>query len=117
MSKLQAAGASSAAPGFLCRQDAGYLFSGVRPSSGATGPNGPGVSGKSDTLELAELAAPEDGRTPLNTYDAGSTLRFIVAAAGTVGMSRCPREDSSSRFTLLVLVWLRSNAAPNRRAG
>jgi len=45
-----------------------YLFSGARPSSGTARPKQVACRQKSSALEQAELAAPEDGRAPLNTY-------------------------------------------------
>jgi hypothetical protein len=45
-----------------------YVFSGVRPSSGAETQGEPLAFGQSDPLERADVAAAEDGRTPLNTY-------------------------------------------------
>ena len=45
-----------------------YAFSGVRPSSGAETQGEPVTFGQSDPLERADVAAAEDGRTPLNTY-------------------------------------------------
>ncbi len=44
------------------------LFSGVRPSSGAETLEKDATCEISDSLEHAEVAAAEDGRTPLNTY-------------------------------------------------
>ena len=43
------------------------MFRGVRPSSGAETQGNPVRFGQSDPLELADVAAAEDGRTPLNT--------------------------------------------------
>src|ERR1041385_870206 len=45
-----------------------YLFSGVRPSSGAATSETPEASPYFSNPALAEHAAPEDGRTPLNAY-------------------------------------------------
>src|SRR5439155_9930883 len=45
-----------------------YVFSGVRPSSGAETQGELVAFGQSDPLEHADDAAAEDGRTPLNTY-------------------------------------------------
>ena len=45
-----------------------HVFSGVRPSSGAETQEEPVAFGQSDPLEHADIAAAEDGRTPLNTY-------------------------------------------------
>ena len=47
---------------------ASRVFSGVRPSSGAETQGEPVAFGQSDPLERADVAAAEDGRTPLNTY-------------------------------------------------
>jgi len=47
------------------------VLSGVRPSSGAETLENHAASEMSDTLEPAEVAAAEDGRTPVNRY-AGS---------------------------------------------
>src|SRR5437867_8237234 len=49
-------------------QSAGYVFNGVRPSSGAETQGKPVAFGQSDPLERADVAAAEDGRTPRNTY-------------------------------------------------
>jgi len=46
-----------------------YMFSGVRPSSGAERQRAPVTFGQSDSLERADVAAAEDGRTPLNAYE------------------------------------------------
>ena len=46
------------------------MFTGVRPSSGAERRGEPVASEQSDPLERTEVAAAEDGRTPLNTYEA-----------------------------------------------
>src|SRR5438552_5356134 len=47
---------------------ASYAFSGVRPSAGAETGQPPAGQRISSALHDAELAAPEDGRTPLNAY-------------------------------------------------
>jgi hypothetical protein len=47
-----------------------YVFSGVRPSSGAETQGQPVAFGETDPPERADVAAAEDGRTPLNTYAA-----------------------------------------------
>jgi hypothetical protein len=44
------------------------VFGGVGPSSGAETQEEPVAFGQSDPLERADVAAAEDGRTPLNTY-------------------------------------------------
>jgi hypothetical protein len=53
-----------------------YGFSGVRPSSGAATPEAGGVIAKPETSKLSQLAAPEDGRTPLNTYERDAETGF-----------------------------------------
>ena len=45
-----------------------YVFSEVRPSSGAETQGEPVALRQSDPLDRADVAAAEDGRTPLNTY-------------------------------------------------
>ena len=45
-----------------------YVFSGVRPSSGAETQGGPVAFGQSEPLERADVAVAEDGRTALNTF-------------------------------------------------
>jgi len=45
-----------------------YVFSGVRPSSGADTLENDTAWEISDWLERAEVAAAEDGRTPVNRY-------------------------------------------------
>jgi len=45
------------------------LFSGARQSSGAARTKQAPYRQKSNALEQAKLAAPEDGRAPLKTYD------------------------------------------------
>src|SRR5213593_4040207 len=45
-----------------------YVVSGVRPSSGAETLENDATCEISDTLERAEVAAAEDGRTPVNRY-------------------------------------------------
>src|SRR5439155_15528045 len=49
---------------------ASYVFSGVHPSSGAETQGKPVAFGQSDPLERADVAAAEDGCTPLSTYPA-----------------------------------------------
>ena len=44
------------------------MFSGVRPSSGAETLENETAFEVSDALEPAEVAAAEDGRTPVNRY-------------------------------------------------
>ncbi len=56
-------------PACRCRLE--YGFGGVRPSSGAETLENDGACEMSDTLERAEFAAAEDGRTPVNKYQAG----------------------------------------------
>ncbi|SRR6266536_145062 len=51
---------------------AAFVFSGVRPSSGAETLENDSACEISDSLERAEVAAAEDGRTPANRYQAGS---------------------------------------------
>ena len=50
------------------KQPLAYVFSGVRPSSGAATLDNVAPIEMSDTLEPAEIAAAEDGRNPSNTY-------------------------------------------------
>ncbi|SRR6266700_830865 len=45
-----------------------YVFSGVRPSSAAETLQNETAFEVCDALELAEVAAAEDGRTPVNRY-------------------------------------------------
>ena len=45
---------------------ASYVFRGVRSSSGAETQRKPVAFGQTDALERADVAAAEDGRTPLN---------------------------------------------------
>ena len=56
---------------FSLSSSGGYPFSGVRPSSGAASSETQAGSRKSNDPTLREPAAPEDGRTPLNTYSGG----------------------------------------------
>ena len=59
------------------------VFGGVRPSSGAETLGEPEAFGQSDRLELADVAAAEDGRTPLNRYQGrGGILRRLTAGTG-----------------------------------
>ena len=52
------------------------VLSGVRLSSGAETQGEPVAFGQSDPLERADVAAAEDGRTPLNTY---VDVEFVVS--------------------------------------
>jgi hypothetical protein len=66
------------------------VFSGVRPSSGAETQGGRGAFGQSEPLERADVAAAEDGRTPLSTF----------------GWKRGPvRESSELRARIAPLNW------------
>jgi ACS family glucarate transporter-like MFS transporter/ACS family D-galactonate transporter-like MFS transporter len=60
----------SDAPANKSSPPATSLFSGVRPSSGAETREGSAARGISNTLDSAELAATEDGRTPINISSA-----------------------------------------------
>src|SRR6185503_1223713 len=60
-----------------------YLFSGARPSSGAARPKQVACRQKSSALEQAELAAPEDGRAPLNTYRCPQRPTFFLREVRT----------------------------------
>src|SRR5258708_39023810 len=53
--------------------DAACVFSGVRPSSGAAARVAIGRTKQLDYRLLFPIAAPEDGRTPLNRYDAAAS--------------------------------------------
>jgi hypothetical protein len=60
-----------------------YLFSGARPSPGRSGVQSKRTVGKIQRVELSELAAPEDGRAPLNTYIIDVTpLNSVVVQFG-----------------------------------
>ncbi len=50
----------------------GYPFIGVRPSSAAATPARSIASDISQAASFSSVSAPEHGRTPLNTYEAGS---------------------------------------------
>src|SRR6266404_9613743 len=63
--------ASAAATAHVERK---HACNGVRPSSGAAGPPGIVSSDFREMVRLAELAAPEDGRTPPNRCES----RFCV---------------------------------------
>jgi len=58
-----------------------YAFSGVRPSSGAETPANEANSEMSDTLERAEVAAAEDGRTPVNRYSPWGAGRPVLRSS------------------------------------
>ncbi len=64
------------------------VFSGMRPSSGAETQGEPVAFGQSDPRDRADVAAAEDGRTPLNTYrrrtHRASHTRSPVFRAGLV---------------------------------
>jgi aminoglycoside phosphotransferase (APT) family kinase protein len=49
----------------------GYLSSGVRPSSGAACSASSGLPNSGGASGVSDVAAPEDGRTPLNKYPRG----------------------------------------------
>ena len=67
------------------------MFSGVRPSSGAETHGAPVAFGQTDPLERAEVAAAEDGRTPLNKY---TPWAIVCAPLRGSDPDRCP----ASRF-------------------
>ena len=69
-----------------------YLFSGVRPSSGAAASKSRTAPGKSDARDFLSLLPPEDGRTPQNRYVREERISqtrpqpncsFVVAASGS----------------------------------
>ena len=53
------------------------MFRGVRLSSGAETQGKPVAFGRSNPLERADVAAAEDGRTPLNTYETPGYCREV----------------------------------------
>jgi hypothetical protein len=53
----------------------GNAFSGVRPSSGAACSASSGLPNSGGASGVSDVAAPEDGRTPLNRYAFGSVHR------------------------------------------
>ena len=56
----------------------GYVFSGVRPSSGAETSEGAAMQLISRAFEYAKVAVAEDGHTPLNRYPMGEGEAFTA---------------------------------------
>ena len=81
---------------------ASYVFSGARPSLGAAGREGLGVSGKSCTLELEEpRCAQGRARSGLATSVHGPSARLILEVQATqeVGLDRMKGEGHGTNQT------------------
>ena len=78
------------------------MISGVRPSSGAETRGGPAAFGQSEPLEHADVAAAEDGRTPLNKYPASGGARGGFRGAG----KRTPNPNHESGSVLIIVIWV-----------
>jgi len=79
-----------------------YMFSGARPSSGAETQGVRVTFAQSDAPERADVAAAEDGRTPLNTYSPPGRGRIVrrcstkgILSKRTIGIAACLDLDPS----------------------
>src|SRR6266496_21204 len=71
---------------------AAFVFSGVRPSSGAETLENDSACEISDSLERAEVAAAEDGRTPV--------IRYKAAARSVCTRCRAPLDTTTGASIL-----------------
>ena len=93
----------------------GEGYSGVRPSSGAAGSNNSDDVGNRAPSHTSDVAAPEDGRTPLNNYEKGPLL-FYPAWEILPHEERLPHVDVISERLETLVALAQHNSQGSKRA-